>query len=408
MTRERPEHNIFTPSSKDSVFFSIAPLADKIIENIDSHIDVRRFNLAYKNSKKLVGMGIPEASQSSALDIELINLPYFKNGVKNPHIYVLGSPESEATSFGRMVLDDNNKLHFQLARFHTGYGALKDMSYAMKQSLYVSDIAGLFAEDKSEDDSFLVSITREGPMIRFESSIYNVFRKNIPYTIASCSHKPDSDPGNTFGRISDEPKINFEGLDPNQARTIIIADNTASGMQTVKVFETIMKYIHDHNGTHGPRVDTLLIVSPLLAHYGALTISYAAAEYGVRTIFACSGHLLGCIGPERYFSPIQNNERLSANPELIKLNQFILRGNTEKVCARCNWTASFSAEKAAYESSENELNTLGLSNSVVLERGLMVDINKLGEFNINPKSLIPYSTKDEAYQRDIGQVVQDF
>jgi hypothetical protein len=236
-------------------------------------------------------------------------------------------------------------------------------------------------------------------MIRFESSLYNVLRKDIPYTSAHCSHRKTSDPDNPFGRIAESCPINYEGLNPAQAKLITICDNTASGMQHVRVLEDTIEHIEKKNGGHN--VQTLLIVSPLLTAYGATNISYAAAEKGIRTIFVCSGQLLGCNEPKRYFSPVLAQEQFSAKPNLLKVNRRVLGKYEGIACSRCNWTASFSARESAFESSEAELSELGTSNLALLAEGFKINPFVLKDMGINPPDLIPYSTFDEARYRGI-------
>lgn len=390
----------FQSRSSESIFFKVADLAATVTENIDKYIDVERSKFEYENLSKFAHFRETRRSEGNLLKIQL-NLPLFEKfeGVDKPKIFVIGTPENEAVSLGRLALNDRNELSFQLARFHYGHAALEDMSMSMNQALYVKEIGDLFTLNNPEKDSFIIHITREGPMIRFESSLYNFLRKDIPYTSAHSRHIKVDDPGNKFGRIADVCDINFEGLIPSEARLITICDNTASGMQHVAVLDKTIEHIEENNGKHD--IKTLLIISPLLTAYGATTISYAAASYGIRTVFACSAHLLGCIGPKRYYSPILNNENLSASPQFLNVNSLMHQGHTEERCARGNWTSTFSAKDYALLTSDDELGSSGTSNAELIERGNRIDPSTLKDMDINPFDLIPYSTLDEARQRGI-------
>lgn len=394
------ETDKFQSRSSESIFFKVADLAATVTENIDRYIDIERSKFEYVNLNRFAHFRETGKVEGNLLKIQL-NLPHFEEftGVAKPKIFVIGTPENEAVSLGRLALDDNDELSFQLSRFHYGHAALEDMSIGMNQALYVGEIGDLFTLNNPEKDSFIIHITREGPMIRFESSLYNFLRKDIPYTSAHSKHVKVEDPSNKFGRVADVCDINFEGLIPSEARLITICDNTASGMQHVAVLDKTIEYIEKNNGKHD--IKTLLIISPLLTAYGATTISYAAASYGIRTVFACSGHLLGCIGPERYYSPILNNENLSASPHLLNVNSFIHHGHTEERCARGNWTSTFSAKDYALLTSDNELGRLGTSNAELMAQGSRIGPSALKDMNINPLDLIPYSTLDEARERGI-------
>jgi hypothetical protein len=394
------ETDKFQSRSSESIFFKVADLAATVTENIDRHIDIERSKFEYVNLAQFPHFKETGSSEGNLLKIQL-NLPHFEEfeGVAKPKIFVIGTPENEAVSLGRLALNDRDELFFQLSRFHYGHAALEDMSIGMNQALYVKEIGDLFALNNPEKDSFIIHITREGPMIRFESSLYNFLRKDIPYTSAHSRHIKVDDPGNEFGRIADVCDINFEGLIPSEARLITICDNTASGMQHVAVLDKTIQHIEKNNGKHDIR--TLLIISPLLTAYGATTISYAAASYGIRTVFACSAHLLGCIGPKRYYSPILNNENLSASPQFLNVNSFMHQGHAEERCARGNWTSTFSAKDYALLTSDDELGRSGTSNAELIERGNRIDLKTLEDMGINPFDLIPYSTLDEARERGI-------
>jgi hypothetical protein len=393
-----PESQAIPFLKPNSIFFPISRKTDQLMPTLHEYLGIKRERFEFRNSSKFESSGKGCAGEGDLLSIQL-NLPSFPAGIEKPQIFVLGTPENEAVSLGKLELTPFNNLAFMLARFHTGYAALKDMSYSMRQALYIDQVRDLFKSDHISTESFIIHITREGPMMRFESSLYNVLRKDIPYTSAHCSHQKTSDPGNAFGRIAEACPINFEGLNPAQAKLIVICDNTASGMQHVKIIEDTVKYIDEKNGGHN--VLTLLIVSPLLTAYGATNISYAAAHKGIRTVFVCSAHLLDCKGPKRYFSPVLAQEQFSANPALLQINRTVLGNNLGKACARCNWTASFSARETAWKSSEAELTELGTSNQELLDKGFTISPTTLREMGIKPEDLIPYSTYDEARFRGI-------
>jgi hypothetical protein len=278
------------------------------------------------------------------------------------------------------------------------------MSYGVRQSLDIPEIGNLFSNlPDPEGQAFIIHITREGPLIGLERSLFNIFRLNVPYTSAHSRHVGVDDPNNPFGRIAQVCPINFEGLDPAKAAVIAICDNTASGMQHVAVYQKVEEYIAETNGqnNHQSKEKTLLIFSPLLTAFGAVNIAYGAAQHHTRTIFVCSADVLKCLPPRWYFSPIDNNPNLASNPPLLEVNNKALQEQSGEVCSRCNWTASFSAPKAAYLASDEELLEKGTSNQELVNRCAQITPETLREMNINPRSLIPYSTRDEAKHREI-------
>jgi hypothetical protein len=238
-------------------------------------------------------------------------------------------------------------------------------------------------------------------MIRFEASVYHLLGLNIPYTMPHCRHVPDTDPTNHFGRTASVCPINFEGLSPSQAKMIVICDNTASGMQHVAVLESTIEYIKTHNGKRH-HLETLLIISPLLTGYGAMNISRSAAEFGLKTVFVCSGYLLGCLLPDRYFSPVLNIPEFAADPDLLPLYQQAFGQMAGKICARGNWTSTFSAPAYSVAASEKELTAAGSSNAGLTNGCAAVTPKVMQKMGLDPRSLIPYSTLDTALSRKIN------
>ena len=46
-----------------------------------------------------------------------------------------------------------------------------------------------------------------------------------------------------------------------------------------------------------------------------------AASLGINVVFVTSSTILKCLPPERYYSPISNNEKLFVNPEHALVNE---------------------------------------------------------------------------------------
>mgnify|MGYP001562413171 FL=1 len=275
------------------------------------------------------------------------------------------------------------------------------MAYAMRASLklgpLMNDInSNLDTTDTLESQMFMLHIAREGPLMRLEGGFFNEHRLNIPYTIVHSQHEEVDDPNNPFGRIAKVCDINFEGLVPESIKTIAIADNTASGMQHVEVLRKVVEHIRKANGNSRENPRQFLIFSPLLTHYGILTVSMFAASLGINVVFVTSSTILKCIPPERYYSPVSSNEKLFLNPQHILVNEQALGELSGKICSRCNWTASFSAVNAAISSSENELAKYGWTNDRLIKQCKFLTIDKMRELSIEPQNYISYAALEEA------------
>jgi len=400
--RERLTGNPNFPS-----FVEISKAADTLAENFPDLIDKREkggfsYTTPYKvqelRGKIQQNNGV---SNGSYLEINL-NLPVLPSSLNKPKIYIVDTPENNAITIGRIKYDEEiNDFHFIPARFHTGYPALKDMAYAMRASLKLESLmndinSNLDTTDTLESQMFMLHIAREGPLMRLEGGFFNVHRLNIPYTIVHSQHEEVDDPGNPFGRIAKVCDINFEGLVPESIKTIAIADNTASGMQHVEVLRKVVEHIRKANGNSRENPRQFLIFSPLLTHYGILTVSMFAASLGINVVFVTSSTILKCIPPERYYSPVSNNGKLFVNPQHVLVNEQALGELSGKICSRCNWTASFSAVNAAISSSKNELAKYGWTNDGLIKQCKFLTINKMRELSIEPQNYISYAALEEA------------
>jgi len=388
-------------------FVEISKVADALAEDFPNLIDkkeIQSFNYTtpYK-IQELQGKIHQQngVSNGSYLEIDL-NLPDFPSSLNKPKIYIIDTPENNAITIGRIKYDkEMDNFHFIPARFHTGYPSLKDMAYAMRAPLKLGPLmedinSNLDKTDTPESQMFMLHIAREGPLMRLEGGFFNEHRLNIPYTIVHSKHEEVDDPDNPFGRIAAVCDINFEGLVPESIKTIVIADNTASGMQHVEVLRKTVEYIRSSNRNSNENPKQFLIFSPLLTDYGILTVSLFATSLGINTVFVTSSTILKCIPPERYYSPVSNNKQLFVDPQHVLVNKQALGDLSEKICSRCNWTASFSAVNAAISSSENELAKHGWTNDELIKQCKFLTIKKLREFSIEPQNYISYATLEEA------------
>lgn len=392
--RERLLGNPDAPS-----FIKIAEVADKLVENFPELITKRAEGVfTYETPFKLREL-LGEIQQKDGVSIGkyleiTLDLPNHPSNLNKPKIYICDTAENTATTVGRIKYDErDNFFHFIPARFHMGYPALKDMTYAMRASLRLKPLVD---DITSESQMFMLHIAREGPLMRLEGSFFNEHRLNIPYTIVHSEHEKVNDPNNQFGRIARVCDINFEGLVPKKIKTVVIADNTASGMQHVEVLRKVVEYIRNANGSLRDNPKQFLIFSPLLTDYGILTISLFAASLGINIVFVTSSTILKCLPPERYFSPISNNEKLFVNPQHALVNKQALGELSGKICSRCNWTASFSATNAAILSSEAELAEYGWNNEGLIKQCKLLTIKRMHELSIDPRNYISYATLEEA------------
>lgn len=364
-----------------SKFFSYAAKIEQMERNLTTFAEAKRTAFQAKGTLLTI----------------VLRLPQFPKGVLLPKVFVLDTPENNAMTIGRLKMEPDGRIHFELARFHTGVAAQQDLTIAMQQAVRIPDIKNLVtALDDPPSEMFLCYITREGHLTDWHKAIWETTRIDIPTTIVHAEHVA-GDVSANFGRITKICPINFEGMTPAKTRVLVLSDNTASGIQHVAVLEEILSHIKKVNrGKH--HVKQIFIVSPLLTIYGASIISlWAAREEGISSTFVTSGALLGCNPPDRYFSPLTAEKNLIANPNLIAINhQAHGKKAAGRACVRGNWTASFMAPPYAMVRSKEELALYGSSNSELLKNSQNITLQVVKDAGVDPTLLIPFSTQQQA------------
>ena len=247
-----------------------------------------------------------------------------------------------------------------------------------------------------DDQTFIIYLTREGHIPQVQVPLWDHYSRIDPYTIAHVEHAPYDNP---FGRVTKICPINYEGLTP-AVTDLIAGDSIASGEQAVAVFELFLSRMKQLCGPDY-HLRHLVLVSPLLTAYGAAVVGLSAARSGIQTTFVTSETILGCLPPDRYYSPVLAQPHLHASPEFIPLLRAALGTGFEKICVRGNWTASFAAVSHALTKSNEELAPLGLSNSFLERQCVNLTPRSVWErYRIPPERLLPYSTWYEAYRTD--------
>jgi hypothetical protein len=308
------------------------------------------------------------------------------------HVYLVGTPENNAVTVGNLGLD-NNKFYYNLPRFHTGIPAQLDLQTASSQMAQIDYFQKLNKKIDFSNQAYLVYLTREGHLTSWQQAIYSNYYKNIPATFAHIEHDQLNSPVGRYERTAKICAVNLEGLERQQVKTIFISDNIASGMQVAAV----IKYLTDQQ----INPEKVIILSPLLTWYGALTMSlWAAEEYQLSLDFLASSALLDCNKPKRYFSPLSSIDKFNVFPQLQKINYLVHQDLAGKAGTRCNWTASFLAPKTAVKKSAEELEKYSESNKSLIARCKKMRTTDLVEQGVDPGLLLPYSTIKKAEQAD--------
>jgi len=401
--RVTPYGEISTSREKSS-FEQIAESLDSWIDEKEPDLTYKRYPFDFRTPTKIEALSREESVKGEVLSID-VKPPNFPKDVRPPHIVIVDTPENAAVSLGRLKIAKNKgDMGFELARYHTGYPAQKDMAYAARQAMQVPEVHRTFTQlSDPEEEAFIVYLAREGPMVNLHGGIYNEHKLNIPYTTAHARHEKAD---NKFGRRAEVCDINFEGLNPSEAKVLIVVDNTASGAQHDEVITKAIQHIEESNHA-GTKLERIMVVSPLLTRYGALELAYKCAEWKIPTDFVGSEFWLDCIGPKRYFSPVPDKDVYAANPKMLLINRLMLRELVGGICSRCNWTASFSAARAALKSSAEELSKFGVTNEMLMKRGEDITPELLLKMGIRPRSLIPYSSLTEAKDMGFPRKFQD-
>ena len=324
-----------------------------------------------------------------------LNLPDFPPRVHLPRAVWVQSPEGYATSFGRMIFDAQWGWYFQPAMLHTGHPAVMDMQMAVAAGMLTEPLRPVLEQfHQSPRRAFMITIGREGPLIgqAVSQAVWQQEKLNsLHFTQANVSH---GEADNEFERAALVYPINYEGLHPVDVHTLIISDNTASGMQHVAVIEAANEEIKSKGG----KLKEVVAVSPVLTLYGASTIAYAAAERGIGVTFLACGQPLRCLPPLRYWSPPYLDEPAwFAHECLPSIYSLTLGDLADRLCVRGNWTGSFAAPSEAEAAIAKQLADMnisvdgtGLDSTLYRKRVLQADIPHAARM-----LLLPYSSLDK-------------
>lgn len=386
----------------DSPFFPIASRVEAISDHLPNYVASEVRDFEYRNPPELARLTGSESRGS--LLVARLNLPDLPAQIPDPRVYCLSTPESNAMTIGRLIpAKDKTQSHFQLARFHLGPPAQLDMQIAMYQAAQIEKIQSMFTGlSDPEKEAYIVYITREGQLTDWQKALYQTTGIILPANLVHARHIKDQRQKNPFGRVAMIYTINLEGMDTETIDTLVVCDNTASAMQQVGVISEIARHIEDKNGGQNP-IRKILVVSPLLTTYGASIISYYTAFQKMETTFVCSGAILGCNRPDRYYSPVINNPKFCPDPKLAAINYLALGPKAQGVaCARCDWTESFFNPSYALRQSDRELEErCSSSNQEVLAYSRQVTQDVLEDREVDPSSLTPYSTLNETQRQEV-------
>lgn len=392
--------NIHRPDAKlpiysdHSKFFIHAQAIEKIEPQLTSFVKAKRISFNYLTPSLLKPY---KGLQSSGQILELsLNLPDFPTGTAKPQLLIFDTPENNAMTIGRICLDED-QLHFQVARFHTGIPAQEDLSIAMQSAIQAPQLKEILATPQTlPQRMYITYLTREGHLTDWHRALYYSLGVSVPFTVVHAEHAQNPQI-ESFARVTKICPINLEGLQTEKLETLVMGDNTASGMQQIAVLEELLLKIKaKNNGDH--KIKRLLIISPLLTLYGASIISrWAAMEENLSVTFIVSGAVLGCNPPDRYFSPVLAEKNFIANPNLIAINQAAYGPEAAgRACVRCNWTASFMAPEYAVARSIEELRMYGTTNEQVEALSKKLTLKEVKKLGLDPQQLFPYSTLEKA------------
>ena len=272
-----------------------------------------------------------------------------------------------------------------------------DLVRAMRQVVYSQQVSKILKSFKQpEKQIYAIELTREGHLANFQEAIFRGLKQTVPFTLVHVKHF-DKGVSNKYQRVTMVSKITLEGLFAKDIKMAVLIDSVASGMQQVGVGEYLLDQVKKK--TKKNQIEQLLIVAPMLNLWGAVVTSLWAASVGLKIKFVTCGGLL--LGPDslRYFSAVIPDKRVASNLKLAKLHQMAHDSKArDKACVRSNWTASFLAPNEAISFSDNELKNYGSSNQKLLKASQKINLEFVKKMKIDPKSLIPFSTRYEAKQ----------
>ena len=385
-------------------FFELAQRVIEI-ENLPGKISSTRFNFNFHDSpidgkpeaflevNRRLGRERPTRGMEST-----ICLPNFPKDVIVPRIITIESPESNALFAGRWTVRKDG-IFFVPTRLDTGVPVQTDIGELTRQLVRLPQfLAILNPLDELEFKMFITDLIRD-PGIKLQDAIWQLILRTIPRTQLDVHHVKTDDKDNPFGRYpEDKNNLKLEGIDFERCDTLIFCDPFASGMQLCKALEEHLGKIRENNGGRH-NIKHLVIFAPLATLEGASIIAYLACENGIQTTIFSSAAILHARLPQMYWCPpFKGQEHLVVNPKLLKLIE-ITEGesNAYYLDRWCDWAAKrISPPQALRASEEFELNSLGLTNQMFLDRARKLIPKQIRELGLNPVDFVSLATIKEA------------
>lgn len=308
---------------------------------------------------------------------------------QNTSIILTASPEAYAVTTAFLEWKEK-KLQLCSARLHTGPLRSMDVATATYQALqlpilreYIKKLADPARE------LVVVDLLREGPKTQVQDALYWIYKIKPTTALMSITHVADNT--TSLGRKAVIQQPNFEGIDPDQVKMVILSDPIAGGVTQFFALEYLRnKFVN---------LKDVVIVAPHLAAYGGLALCQYAEEKKLSVTILGFGALLQSVPPEMYFSPTPVEKvEWFADERHAKLVKFLYGDAASKLCVAGNWTAMFLAPCLGVQWFSDELKSVQLTIDEVAAK--QPTLEQLKEWKFTVTELVPVSSYVLAQQQN--------
>lgn len=308
---------------------------------------------------------------------------------QNTSLIVTASPEAYAVTTGFLEWK-GKKLELRSARLHTGPLRSMDVATATYQSLQLASVRQKIEKLSNPDSELVVvDLLREGPKAQVQDALYWIYKIKPTTALMSITHVADD--STSLGRKAVIQQPNFEGIDPEQVKTVILSDPIAGGVTQFFALEYLRNKFEN--------LKDVVIVAPHLAAYGGLALCEYAEEKKLSLTILGFGALLQSVPPEMYFSPTPVEKvEWFADERHAKVVEFLYGGAASKLCVAGNWTAMFLAPSLGVQWFSDELKTVHLTIDEVAAR--QPTFEQIKEWKFKVAELVPVSSYALAQQQN--------
>ena len=272
-------------------------------------------------------------------------------------------------------------------RQHLGAQRRLDTGQAIFQTMSLDSFSEAIGEYNS-DETIIVSILREGPILRVQENLYLATGLGVQDNLLiSVHHVPDKEGGHMGLRAeADYQRSDLSERESNKIKQAIVADSIAGGRNTIEA----LKIIHQDL----PNLESVTMISI----HASLKWIERIIRHSPREIknfrFFCLNAVVAASVANHYdcYLPRHRPDTMPDPHDLALADAIYGQEIAAWVPIGGDWSANYLNPTRARDVYEEQLASLGVTGDTINERLQSIRVEEMAELGFAPRDLMPYST----------------